>query len=257
MEPVTQDETLNIDFQHDAFEALKSQVGTGATDDPSQNLLIDVSPFAYTNGQYPLTPDLVEWGKQSAIPAGSDILQTLVYTNPFTLSGSASGTALQEYVVINYLFDVSVLAGGSDFVIPVGLTEDLPTNSLGSGTVILAPNVSPVTSVTIDGEPIDGATGFGGTPTISWTAPATGVVTGYSVNLELLAYAGTPPLTAGGTLYTATTSVQVPPGLITVGDTYVAVITAYVAPNWDLTTTPFITPMPVSQCSMVTGMLQP
>jgi hypothetical protein len=254
MTALTQNETLAIDFKHDEFAALGSQVGSGATDDVQQDLVIDAAPFASSTG--PLTssstPDLVEWGIESAIPAGSDVLQTFHFANPFTLTGLVGGTALQPFVILNYLFDVTV--SGTPFV--VGVTEFLSTDSLGSGTVTLAPNVSPVTGVMVNGQAIDGAAGVGADPTISWTAPTIGTVTGYSVTLTDV---GSAEDFSGGTVYTEGTSVQLPPGLISTGsgNSYVATITAYVAPNWDITATPLIAPLPLSECSMVTGAFQP
>jgi hypothetical protein len=267
MTAVDQNETLAVDFQHDAFEALKGDVGgTGAKDSAGlQTIFIDAGPFAYNNGQYTATPDLVEWGAEAAIPAGSDVLQTFKYGNPFTLTGSAGGTAMDEYLIINYFFDTTITApaASAGTTLTLGITEDLPTSGtggLGSGTNTLAPQVTPVTAILVNGQASAGATGAGETPTISWTAPATGTVTGYNVALEKVANNNDQTaLTEIALFDTTATSLQIPTGLITSGTNvgYAVIIFANVEPGWDPTTAPFHTPMPVAEISAVSGVFTP
>jgi hypothetical protein len=263
MTPVTQDETLAIDFQQSAFEALKADVGTGAKDDTAlQTVFVDCGPFAYNNGQYSATPDLVEW---ETIPAGSDVVQTFKYANPFTLTGSAGGTPLQEYFITNYFFDVTVTApsASSGTTVTVGLTQDIPTSGtggLGSGTNTIAPLVSPVTAITVNGAAAAGATGTGESPTISWTAPSIGTPTGYTVILDKVANnLNQTTLTELAVFDTAGTSLQIPTGLIETGTNtgYVVIIFATVEAGWEPATAPFRTPMPLAQISAVSGVFQP
>ena len=64
-------------------------------------------------------------------------------------------------------------------------------------------------------------------PTLAWTAPAIGVPTSYAVELYRLAASGTvSTATRVATLVTTGTSLQVPPGVLATGSTYMAMVTA-------------------------------
>ncbi len=256
---ITQNETLQIQFNQTAFEGLEAATG-GTKDDPEQFFLIDALPFASEHGDYGAAPDLVEWGINAKIPAGSAVAQTFTYANPFKLNAT---TALEEFTIVNWDFDVDVKAPGANggTTITVGYHQDIPTAMLGSNAVI-APLVTPVTGVMVNGAAIAGASATGETPTISWTAPATGTITGYTVIVEKVAnMTGGTTLTQTGSVNVngTTTSVQLPPGLVTAGTNvgYVLIIIAYAEPGFDPSVSPLNQKMPDPQVTMVTGMFTP
>nr|HEX4313596.1 hypothetical protein [Kofleriaceae bacterium] len=259
---LTPNETLQVAFDHDGFEGLKSQVGTGATDDPEQFFLVDALPFASQHGDYASAPDLVEWGVDSPIPAGSAVAQTFNYANPFELS---AGVPLEEFVIIRYLFDIKPKApkAGSPSSTPVtvGIEQDIPLSMLSRTAVnSFTPAVTPVTDVQVNGQAIDGATATGTTPTLSWTAPATGTITGYTIVIEQVAnHTNATQVTEVGVVNTKATSVQIPPGMIVPGENvgYQFIITAFAEPGFDPSHSPFQQKLPNPSASMLSGQFQP
>jgi hypothetical protein len=256
--PVTQNETMTVNWKRSQFEALSTQVGTGATDDTSaQFLLIDALPFANEHGDYASAPDLVEF---TSPPAGSgDLTETFKYANPFTLNG----TALDEFLITRYFFNVPVTAPNakSSSPVSVGIIEDIPSAQVTGAGSDIVPLVTPVTDVMVNGMALSApVSGTGTTPTISWTAPTTGTIVGYSVIVDQAANSlNSTKLTELGVLFTDGTSLQIPPGIITTGQNigYVVIITAYAISGYMPASAPFQNGLPDPQVSMVTSVFQP
>ena len=128
---------------------------------------------------------------------------------------------------------------------------------------ILSPQIGPVRSATVAGlTGFDPRPGVGTTPAIAWMAPALGQPTSYQLTLfELLAN----PADQTSVLKTAlvvalaptTTSFRVPPGILSLGKTYVARISAVAQPGDTYATAPFRGAFPYSSADCVLGPLSP
>ncbi|HJV49326.1 MAG TPA: putative Ig domain-containing protein [Geothrix sp.] len=114
----------------------------------------------------------------------------------------------------------------------------LPTDILP-----ITPLVVPVTSLQINGAScvgdITAPAPTEATHTLSWIAPSTGAK-GYRVTVYELTAPGAATLeTFVAYLYTSSTSIQVPPGLLVSGHTYSICVRALASPSWDPTSAPF------------------
>jgi hypothetical protein len=139
-------------------------------------------------------------------------------------------TLWNEWRGIDFTAHTIFIAPGSpapaalDETVSVGRREPM----VPPPTTALAPDLSPVQSVQMNGVSATGQlTAVGATPTISWTAPATGSATSYAVDVFWLhATAGASTGTRVATWITSGTSVVLPPGLLVPGNTYYARIIA-------------------------------
>lgn len=101
-------------------------------------------------------------------------------------------------------------------------------------------------------------TGVGATPTLSWTAPATGAPTSYAVELfRLDAAGGATVRTPVATWLTAATSVALPPGLLAAGSTYYARITARAVAGDAFATAPLRRQEAAAWAQVLTGTFAP
>lgn len=139
------------------------------------------------------------------------------FQKPFLLSGTTTPT--------NHIYWVN------------SYSATLPTAS-----VPMKPLVTPVQSLKIDGQSCTGdLTGVGLTPTLSWTAPATGTPAGYIIFIfELKASGAATTETFVAQLTTSTSSVQLPTGIFKAGSTYDICVRAITSPSWDPTAAPFL-----------------
>ncbi|HJW71808.1 MAG TPA: hypothetical protein VJ486_03045 [Geothrix sp.] len=114
-------------------------------------------------------------------------------------------------------------------------------NTLPTSTSPVRPLVSPVLNPQLGGQSLfSDPTAVGLTPTLSWTAPATGTPTGTVIYVrELFANGSTTTTIPVARIYTSTNSVQLPPGVLQSGKTYNLLIRTYASPGWDPSAAPF------------------
>ena len=78
------------------------------------------------------------------------------------------------------------------------------------------------------------------TPTLSWQAPSTGTPTNYRLSIyQLTQSAGSTVLTPVIDLYSKTSAVTVPPGVLSASGQYCFAVRAYQVPGVDLTVSPY------------------
>src|SRR5262249_17979223 len=134
----------------------------------------------------------------------------------------------------------------------------IPAASL-SGVGVIAPVISPVRAVRINGMEFDAPrTGVGASPVITWEAPSIGTTTDYVVRVHAVdpSVDGVSVRTIAA-LYTKSTSLQIPASVLGGGSSYVLTITAVSAPGADLSTRPFIASVPFASADYVTAQLTP
>ena len=152
---------------------------------------------------------------------------SLVAPAPLGYAHALGSPFWSEWRSVEFDGEVSYLAPGATAPLvataPVGRIEPMAT-----AATPIDPTLTPVQTPLVNGL---GAffplTGVGTSPTFSWTAPATGAPTSYTVEIFWLgAQAGATVSTRVAMLTTAGTEIEVPPGVLATGNTYYARITA-------------------------------
>lgn len=128
---------------------------------------------------------------------------------------------------------------------------------LGTPTVVslLAPEITPVTNITINGDPLDTPrTGVGLVPTIAWAAPATGADV-YTVLIQHLVRNPDGTVSRAAVIDTTSTSLELPPGVLAIGEPYAVTVRA--ARRGVDVTRPVRTDLPLAQASTTSQWFTP
>lgn len=169
--------------------------------------------------------------------------------------GGFFGAPYQEYRQFTYSVGLVLTADGSTTGLSPTFTQLTPVDQAGP---TIAPVLSPVRSPLIAGkDAFAPQTGVGTTPTISWTPPALGSPTSYSILIQMISPPGNPD--QDGIIITSAfggTSFTVPDGLLIPGKAYAAIITAIQIPGQDVNR-PNRTGLPESTTDAVTNIFRP
>jgi hypothetical protein len=204
---------------------------------PGQIFAFD--PFAPGCDQLgvPFTP-----ANSPAIQTDED-LGTLQYSDPFDSTWTRAETLCQEALIplpvpnSSATVNFAVVAGGS--VVPSASPLVPVVTSVQSPTIASASFFTEATLSTT-------------TPSLSWSAPATGSPYGYRVSAFVQQSAnGLETYLPAGTFNTAQTSVTLPP--LSAGNTYVFVITALTDGTANVQTAPFRSSLPTGYASVVSA----
>jgi hypothetical protein len=254
--PVAQDRSLTLSWKGSQFAALTSQMGPGARPGAAATVGIAALPdaIARTNNlfatYYTGLPSLVVF---PPLPA-TDFDQAVTYGNPFT----SMGKPWSELVTVIYAGSVPIPTESGIGSLPARLVTAVPASSL-SGSDALAPSISPVRTVRVNGASLDSPrTGVGVSPVITWEAPSIGTATDFVVHVHAVnASSEGVSVKTVATLYTKSPSLQIPASVISAGSSYVLTITAVSAPGTDLSARPFVASLPYASADHVTAQLTP
>ena len=132
------------------------------------------------------------------------------------------------------------------------ITAQFPTASTP-----IAPLIGPALNPQINGVSLfQDQVISGATPTLSWQPPALGTASIYDIALQQFSVVnGTPGVQFIGQLYTTNTSIVVPQGLLSEGNSYCFVIESISQQNSDGNVTPFIETFPVGSAEVVSGVI--
>jgi hypothetical protein len=207
-------DTISLQWQRSQFAALAAQINPSATVS-IHNLYVDPMPGGMGCCSYAGTPDLLVVDQAEG---NADLtLSNVAFKNPFPPH-----------------WGIVVLAG-TLFQVPYTLpgATGSPAREYGGVTTIqlraaatagpLRPLVEPVRAPLVNGSSaFTPATGIGLTPTVSWTAPATGTPTWYNVSIRRLfiGSTGRAQRETVADVQTTSTSVVLPPNLLLPGETY-------------------------------------
>ncbi|MCU1278846.1 MAG: hypothetical protein JWM53_2392, partial [bacterium] len=241
MTDVPQTGSLSIAWSRSQFTQYKSAVNPAATA-ASDTFDVFPQPGGSAHGSFSSTPDVL-----TARPAAgnSDVAMTMSYGNPFP-----SSWPLLTYT--GSTFTMSYTASGATaktfdgYVAVYSTLAQLPSP--------IVPLVSPVQSPTIDGKSAAVVqSGISATPIIAWGAPSLGTPSSYAVYLYAIDnVAGATSLDFIDELYTKSTSITIPPGLLAGGHSYFVDITAFAEPV-DRTVTPFQSSLPAGFADALSG----
>jgi len=234
--------TLPIDFKISQFEAI------WRASNPSGTLVMNhinlVAQMESSRSWLGVTPDLVYYATASS----GDLVASFSYGNPFP---STYGLILQGLSRFERSYTIGAATGSSMGEISFMMA---PTASS-----TLAPVLGTIQGPTIaDRDAIADQSGVGSTPRLHWSPPSLGTPTHYRlVFTRAEENAGTLGGVLAGVLYTTTTDIVVPPGILSPGSTYVIRFTAFARGNVDAQRQPFLTALPESSSDVLSGLLTP
>jgi hypothetical protein len=222
LEQVPQTGSLSIDWRTSAFEQYRGDIHPNAGG-LAHWLLVDGTPQRLTDKPIlqPGTPDLL---LMEISPGSPD--QNLVDVR----YGQFLPESWIEYRAVYYVATLPVTAPGAASASGVGARigryDPLPSPS---GPVL--PLVTPPRTPRIAGvDAFQDPTAVGSTPTLSWSAPAIGAPTSYTIYIAqpMVGANGATVLRTIAYLTTGGTSMTIPTSVLQPGVAYVALITAYV-----------------------------
>ena len=243
--------STTLDWRRSQFEALQTAVHPNATP-RLQGVYIDAQPGGLSHGVFSNTIDVV--ASQPTLGTSDLNYGTVDYDNPFPSAWGLFGWVIHEYSV-----DYTAVGAttGASILAQVAWQADLPTFTAGP----IVPVAKPATLLKINGmDALTAMTGVGTDIQLGWTAPAGGGVTNYVIRLYKLTAAGTQTtqrvvarfFVAGDVL-----SLRMPPGVLTMGSSYVFEVQTIVMPGVDLVQKPFRVSLPMGTASALTAMVTP
>jgi hypothetical protein len=252
--PVALDRMLELRWKGTAYAALVAQAGPYAKKAATPAISVRTLPQALVennnfHGRYFMyLPSVVDFGP---LDANTDVAHAIQYGNPF----STAATPWGDFVSVVYAMPAAIPGGGVTYAMVV---QAIPVESLARGGEI-APGISPVRNVRINGAPADVEhDGVGLSPTISWEAPELGTASTYTVTIQAIVPAAQGrTVIAGGTFHTTSTSITLPEKAMRDVSSYVVNIAAISASGRDLAARPFLSTVPYASAEYVTAKLRP
>lgn len=244
--------SFTFNWARSAFTAYQSAVSPVASPDFS---------FAYLT----VAPDIATIGFRGI---SGDLFQYLI-TDPTRTTDVNLGNIsipilpghMDMYFYACNVYKRTYLLPGTNISSKVNGYLVLGTTNLPTASSPARPLVSPVQNPKINGSSLLGDLwSVGLTPTLSWTAPALGTPTGYTVYIYKLSQLGSQTMRSYvATLITTANNVAVPEGLLQPGSGYTFTIRAYASPNWDPTTTPYgaFSGSAIGYADALSGIIQP
>lgn len=237
--------TIPADVQVDQFSALAAAMGPGAVPDTLQGINLAVFSLPHTSAG-PDAPDLVARNGYMQLLPGEAGCPTMPY-------GDAFDEVWKPYLQLVAPYEASMTSAAGNrthtmsYQSYVAVDASLPAQ--------VAPVLGPVAQPLVDGRDVAGnlATPVGLSPVLSWSPPAIGAPTGYTVSIYELAGVGgslRPVLVAS---VTSGTSFRIPAKFLSPYRFYFAQIVANREPWQSPDGNPFAWGTPAQYAPMVTG----
>lgn len=245
---VPQASTLRLNWQRSAFAAFAPAVNPSAA--PAGSFFFTYAyPLPSTYGLPFNAFQLLDYTS----PNATDVdLGDLPYGNPFPASWSVAAETYQA-------FSVSYLAPGASTPLVLTRYAYQATTTLPTASAPVAPLLGPVQSLKINGKDLfTNQLSVSTNPTLTWSAPSVGAASGYVVTCyRLFASGSATSLQSVGRFRTRTTSIKLPNGIMTSGNTYVFTVSALRATGVDMSATPFKTSLPYAFTTSMSAIVAP
>ncbi|MGA2004558.1 MAG: hypothetical protein ABSG70_14325, partial [Terriglobales bacterium] len=215
----------------------------------------DVYPGSLSKGFTTDAPDLILYEGYSGGPPILDQngdIGPIAYGNPYPKSWPLF--VIYEYDAATFYTAPGASNSASLTTSAYGYTTTLPT-----ATSPIVPLVGVVQNPNVNGTSFfANQTGAGVAPTLTWSAPSVGTATFYRVRVNLLSNnGGNSTFTTVAVLSTQETSLQIPPGVLTAGQTYVFLINARYSSGLNFAKNPYFLGPSAGYAGVVSGMIQP
>ncbi len=243
--------SFRANFRGSSFAQLIAGVNPAGVAD-STYFYLDVQPGGPGKGWIGTTPDLVRFSGYNN-PINSDLdLGEIAYRNPYP-SGWVEFLDYIHYVHVDY-----TAPGASASTRQYGYLE-LQTTSLPTVDKPADPLIGPANSPKINGVSFfNNQSGIGTNPTLTWAPPTVGSPTGYVLEVVELYTDGIDSLTEpAGTLYTKSTTIELPPGWLKSGGSYFFRLMAINEPGVDYENAPFRQTFPKGVAQSLSGVITP
>ncbi len=212
---------------------------------------LDVYPVSLARGQTTDTSDLVLYQGSPPITTNGDLGQVF-YGNPYSPEWPL-------FVGYNWNAQTSYLApGATNSAAMLTFVYDA-TSTLPTSTNPMKPLAGVVSTPKVNGKNFfSNLSAVGTTPTLKWLAPTVGAANNYNVGIfQLSNSAGNTVINSVATFYTQSTSLLVPPGLLSAGQAYVFAITSDYIPGVNFAKTPFMRGSTYAIAEVVSGIIEP
>lgn len=248
-----QTNALDVAIDGSQFAQFTNAAGPGATLDFSifgVYLLTPAPELLFGN----IDPAIFELFRTDQGGISSDIdLGNAQYGDPFP-------AAFVRYYGYQQSYRVTFMSPGATLPATIIPQTTVATLSAPTSAAPVTPVVGPVSSVAINGNPFtQPLSGVGTTPTITWQPPTVGSATDYAVVIWQLGVNSNKGSTRTrvARLSTASTTIQLPPGILAPGSTYLLVITALHRAGEDPQANIFKTKFPYGTSQIVTSQFTP
>ena len=217
------------------------------------SVFLDAFPGSLGNGVATASPDLVGYSLGNGLPflTSNTDLGPVFYANPFP----ATWPLFTGYVwSVDVPYTTPGASIGTDLFGSVfGFGTTLPTSTQPLELLISGP-----TTPTVNGQKFaSNLSGVGLTPSLAWSAPATGKASYYQLFVWRLSKNGSASaVTLVDTLQTSATSLTLPPGLLVSGDAYVFDLWAYTVQGYSVAW-PLKFRLPYGAADVMSGVMQP
>jgi len=235
-----------------ATQALAANPGATLLD---TTLALDVYPGSLAKGFITDTPDLIFYQGYNGGPpmiTGDGDIGPIAYGNPYPKAWPPF--VIYQYDALTYYTAPGATNSNALVTSAYGYTPTLP-----SPTSPIAPLVGVVQNPSISGNSFfANQSGVGLTPTLTWSAPTVGTATFYRVRVyQLINNGGNTDMPSIGALSTQATSLQIPPGLLTAGQTYVFLINARYTSGLNFAKNPYFQGPSTAYAGVTSGVIQP
>jgi hypothetical protein len=220
---VALDRSVEVDLRSSDFAALTADLSAGTAFSGETSFHLYTSPFAIDRGDLGFIA-LAEY----FAPDLDDRTVTIDYGHPFPADWTPY--ALADFFVVSVISE-------EPFTIGVGVIGAIDTVE-GLSDQPVTVRLGPVESPTVDGADATQPASAGNAPLVAWDPPATGTAELYRVAVRRMTDA-TPRGPVIASFTTPDTSVRIPDGVLTPGETYFLEIDAQFNPDVDLVSAPF------------------
>ena len=254
-ETITSNQTFraNINGADLAAQALKLHPGSTLI---LSKIYLDAYPGSLSEGPTFCLPDLVVYDllldpTKKLVTANAD-LGNVSYGNPFP----STWPLLSGYF---YIAQANYLAPGATKTAAWWNVFGDWTTTMPTTTSPITPLVGMVTNPTVAGVNFfNNHTGIGLTPTLRWAPPKVGTANYYNVTVSQLVNSGGSTQILGlATLQTQSTSITIPPGLLSSGKAYVFAIAARYCAGVNMAVTPYVCGATGAYAYASSGIMQP
>ena len=232
--------TASFEWWRSRFEVYQVQVHPQSR--PSTQWL-SISPTPWSSDSwYGYSGDLM-YASTSGI---TDLVADVTYGNPYPFSWGAVASVSHGFTTPTRL--PGTTSGG----VTAGLYDTRRLSAATAGPI--APRITPPWDLAVDGSNAQQERTLGSlTPRISWKAPLVGTPSAYRVRISRLYVSGTRTFTSiVGTFHTRETSVDVPPGVLQLGQKYAITVYAYLTPGLSFAEQPYAAEALVDSASATT-----
>jgi len=246
LKPLAQTLAFRANIRGSAFTAMYNDMFPGATEgSPGYNLSLHATP----DSSAPTSVGV--YLMETSYPFATDIdAGDVRYANPYP----STWTQFYDY----YDFALrSMNVPGANAPLPVPLQTQVISKDFPTASSPIVPLVGPAIAPKInDSSLFNNQTITGTTPTISWQPPSVGTASGYSIIVqEVTVTNGVAQLQYKTTVFTPSTSVTLPPGILTAGKTYYVEIASLYRKDADISSTPYRETFPEGDTHLGSGLI--